>query len=237
MPVLRSSDEILDSVRAAERRGLCAVPDRRKAWDNVWALETIETARVARDAPVADLGCRSGILLTWLHQLGYRRLYGCDLQRPLPPLRSALVRRHAATAFHGAAMYVRNRRRMRVAPVERTGFPSGAFGTVASMSVVEHGVDTPRFFAEAARLLRAGGVLVVSTDYWPEEVETRDLRRFAGLHGRDRVFARPDVERLVEEAAAAGLELEGDLDLDVETPVIEEEGLRYTFLALAWRRR
>jgi hypothetical protein len=38
-----------------------------------------------------------------------------------------------------------------------------------------------RGFAEAARLLRPQGVLVVSTDYWPEKIELRGPGRFKNV--------------------------------------------------------
>ncbi|MGH3658867.1 MAG: class I SAM-dependent methyltransferase, partial [Micromonosporaceae bacterium] len=42
-------------------------------------------------------------------------------------------------------------------------FPDSAFDAVVSMQVVEHLWDQPRYAAECARVLRPGGVLVIST--------------------------------------------------------------------------
>jgi SAM-dependent methyltransferase len=236
VPVLRSSDEILEAQRRARALRLCQVPDERKAWDNLVAVEIIQALSCRAEDPIADLGCRSGIILTWLHQLGYRRLYGCDLRRPLPPLRSAVARGKLRTAASGVQMYARNRSRMCIAPVEQTPFPGGAFVAVTAMSVIEHGVDTSRFFAEAARLLRPGGTLVASTDYWPPGVATRGLRRFPHAHGDDRVYTRDDIEVLVNEARANRLEPRETFDLQAAEPIIDADGLRYTFLVLSFVR-
>jgi SAM-dependent methyltransferase len=236
VPVLRSQEEILAAQRRAHSLRLCEVPDERKSWDNIYAVEAIRTMGHGANDPIADLGCRSGITLTWLDQLGYRQLYGCDLRGPFPPVRSAIARRKPRTAACGIRMYARNRQRMCVAPVEETPFPDGRFAAVTAMSVIEHGVDTTRFFAEAARLLRPGGLLILSTDYWPCKVATQGLRCFPKARGVDRVYTRRDIEELVAEARRSHLQPREEFDLEAGEPVIESDGLRYTFLALSFLR-
>jgi SAM-dependent methyltransferase len=234
--VLRSPDEVEVAVEAARAMGLAPNPVQIKSWDNVLALRMIASLDLGREEPIADLGCRSGILLTWLDQLEFRRLYGCDLRRPAPPLRTALKGRLWRTVVASGAAYLRHRRRMVTASVENTGFPGSSFAVVTSMSVIEHGVDLPRFFAEAARLLRPSGVLIVSTDYWPTSIDVGPLRRFEVSHGADLVFDREGVERLCELARAAGLVGPASLDLDAGQPVVSSSGFNYTFLLLAFRR-
>lgn len=116
---------------------------------------------------------------------------------------------------------------MRRARAESTGFPAGEFAAVTAMSVIEHKVDTAAFFREAARLLRPGGILFLSTDYWSEPAATA-----AG----DRIFAPDDIARLIGEAAAATLRPLCEPALEVGSPVIREAGLSYTFLTLAFER-
>jgi SAM-dependent methyltransferase len=236
VPLLRSTHEISAAQRHARALGLCEVPDERKTWDNLFAIETIRAMGLGTDEPIADLGCRSGIVLTWLDQLGYRQLYGCDLRRPFPPLRSAIVQGKLRTAADGLRMYGRNRTRMCIAPAEQTPFAGGVFAAVTAMSVIEHGVETSRFFAEAARLLRPSGILVISTDYWPQAVATHGLRRFPHTRGADRVYTTDDVEVLMAEASERQLQPRETPDLEAGEPVIESDGLRYTFLALSFVR-
>jgi SAM-dependent methyltransferase len=104
------------------------------------------------------------------------------------------------------------------------------------MSVIEHGVDIPRFLDEAARLLKPGGALIVSTDYWPTLIHVGDLRRFATSHGPDRIFDRAGIDRLCETATSAGFVVPVNRDLEAGAPVVDSSGFRYTFISLAFRR-
>jgi SAM-dependent methyltransferase len=215
--VLRTHSTLVEAAEEARRRGLPPATDYRKHWDNLLAVDALE----GTTGPVADLGCRSGQILMWLYHLGRRELYGCDLRRPWPPAKKALQQGQLRTAAAALRMYLANGRNMRRARAESTGFPTGAFGAVTSMSVIEHHVDTPRFFAEAMRLLRPGGRLVVSTDFWPEGGETE-----SGV-----IFSTADVERLLAEAASVGFEAPArPLDLDDPERVIQD----YTFLFLVF---
>ena len=231
--VLHSRDELVAAERAARLKGLCASPDPTKYWDNVAAVEAIEGEQVGHDAPIVDLGCRSGIVLTWLYQRGFRALHGCDVRRPYPPLKAAGRRHLLPTVLWGARMYASQRRGMRRAPVEATGFPAAHFGAATSLSVIEHGVDLEAFAAEAARILRPGGLLVVSTDYWPAPIDVGGLRRFAKA---DRIFDRAGLEAFCGTAEGAGLRLLGEPELEAGEPVIESDGFRYTYALLAFRR-
>jgi SAM-dependent methyltransferase len=125
---------------------------------------------------------------------------------------------------------------MTVAPVERTPFSARTFAVVTAMSVVEHGVDIGRFFAEVARLLRPGGLCIISTDYWPHGAETKGLRRFRHIPHNDRVFSGEDIRALVREALDHGFLLLDEPGPTVENAPIESDGLSYTFLAIRLTR-
>ncbi len=234
--VLTSQDDVREAQNQARRAGLCAVPETSKHWDNLIAVEAIRGAGISPDEPIVDLGCRSGIILTWLHQLGYRNLYGCDLRKPFPPVKAALGQLQWRTAAAGLQTYVRNRSRFRKSPVEHTPFQDEAFAAVTCMSVIEHGVDIDAFLNEAARLLRPGGLLVISTDYWPDGLDLGALKRFDESRGNDRVLDREQVLELCRTAERCGLNLLGDPRLDADDAVIESAGFRYTFITLAFRR-
>lgn len=73
---------------------------------------------------------------------------------------------------------------------EALPFCAGAFDLVFTVDVVHHMQDVPRYFAEARRLLRGGGLLCTATDseriiatrqplavYWPQTVAS-ELERY-----------------------------------------------------------
>lgn len=234
--VLQSERQLETAIAAARAAGLCPSPVRSKHWDNLKAVRLIEEVAPDRGAPIADLGCRGGILLTWLWQRGFRDLSGCDLRLPVPPLRGAASAGQWSTVLAGLRMYIASRRTMVRAPVERTTLPGARFRVVTCMSVIEHGVDVGAFLKEAARLLVPGGTLIVSTDYWPTPIPTGGLKRFSETWGTDVIFDSDEMVALCRQAEAAGFASLTPLELSVTTPVVRGSGLAYTFIFLAFRK-
>lgn len=111
-----------------------------------------------------ELGCGSGRLLASLRGLVLAGLDGHPVALRRPDLALA------------------------VGDVTRTPFASGGFDAVGAFDVVEH-VDDGAFMAEVSRLLRPGGVLLVSVPAFPWlygrfDERAGHLRRYtrAGLH-------------------------------------------------------
>ncbi len=96
------------------------------------------------DAVLIDLGCGAGLLAPYAAAKGYRHI-GVDLTF------SALeqARAHGVAAVRGDA---------RAVPVR-----SGCADVVTAGELLEHVADPRRVIAEACRLLRPGGMLVVDT--------------------------------------------------------------------------
>jgi len=132
---------------------------------------------------VVDIGCGTGRLAAALAERG-SRVWGVE---PSPEM-AAVARERLST--------------VKVAPAERLPFKDGWFER-AVMSLVIHLLDRPRAFAEAARVLRPEGRLVIATfDY--AHFERYWLNRFfPSLEGIDRARF-PDAEGLRDELAAAG---------------------------------
>lgn len=212
---LRSREEVDAAVATLREAGLVPHGDHPKNWDALVALGTM-LDRVPRGERILEMGATQySPLLTWLYQYGYRRLVGIDLVYDEP------VRR-------GPIDYL---------PMDLTAttFADASFAGIACLSVIEHGVDTERFLAESARLLSVGGVLVVSTDYWPEPVDTGDRQAYGHPV---RIFDRPSMAALVERAMARGLEPIGAIDLTATERAVrwERMDLDYTFAVLVLRR-
>jgi CDP-ribitol ribitolphosphotransferase len=213
---LRTSDEVATAEAALRAAGLVPHQDRPKNWDALVALGTI-LERTPRSRRVLEMGAASySPLLRWLYLYGYRSLVGIDLvyQRP--------VRRGP----------------IRWLPMDltATSFDDGAFGAIACLSVIEHGVDMEAYLREASRLLAPGGVLITSTDYWPTRLDTRGREAYGHpVH----VFDRAEVEGLVAAAASHGLRPLTSLDLDAVEPVVrwDRMDLDYTFVNVVLARQ
>jgi SAM-dependent methyltransferase len=137
---------------------------------------------------VLDLGCGTGRLASALAERGLARVWGVDVSAEM----LAVARRRLPRSVG-----------LKRARAERLPFADGWFDAVAAW-LVAHLLDRPRAFAEARRVLRPGGRLVVVTfdpsyfagswlaRYFPS-LERIDLERF------------PSREQLVRELESAGL--------------------------------
>lgn len=221
-PRPRPALAVLDSVaewqaaRAEARAlGLPRHPDPPKTWDTLAAVAAV-TARVAPTGRVLDAGGeRYSTLLPCLARYGFRDLHAINLAFAAPSRRGPIAYRPGdATA---------------------TGLPDRWCDAITCLSVIEHGVDRRRLLAEAARLLRPGGVLVISTDYWPTPIDTGGR---AAYGAPITIFTRAALAALVDDAAAVGLHPPAPIDHALATAPAERPvtwrrfGLRYTFAAL-----
>jgi SAM-dependent methyltransferase len=217
--VLQDDAEWQAAVAQARSRGLPLHRDLPKNWDTLGAASTV-LARVGSTGRVLDAGAaRYSTLLVWLYLYGLRDLVGINLEfrRPVRHGRGGCVRFEPGDAT-------------------ATRFECGSFDAVTCLSVIEHGVPIPEFLAEAARLLRPGGVLVVSTDYDAEPPDTSGHTAYgAPVH----VFSPAEIEALIKLADEAGFDLDGAFAPEHrERPVHWKRlDLRFTFVRITFTRR
>jgi len=219
--VLQDRQEWEEAAAACQRLRLPLHPDRPKNWDSLAAvaliLEDLHAARPPQDG-YAVLDAGSSRYSSFLPALSLYRvpcLVGAGLEFRKDIRRGPI--------------------RFRRADITATGFPGASFNAIACLSVIEHGVPLDEFFAEAARLLRPGGLLIVSTDYDEEPPDTSGLTAYGvPVH----VLSPEDVLDLVKRAEKCDLSLLGDLSLSHPSRPIHwrSANLDYTFIRLAFKK-
>ena len=164
-------------------------------------------APFCRGGEVLDAGCGVGYGSAFLGEVA-RRVVGVD--------------RDESAIAYGRERYGRPNVEFRVGDVLRLDAGDAEFDAVCSFETIEHVDDAGAFVAETARVLRPGGVLVVSTPRAPEttaapenpfhrvELSRPDfealLRRFFGeveLYGQRRL--QTTRHRLMQRADVLGL--------------------------------
>ena len=222
--VLQNRAEWERSVEEARRLRLPLHRDRPKNWDALGAVRAVVTLADdgSRTARVVDAGsARYSSVLPWL------RLYGFGAEP------GSLV----GTNLEFGDPVTRDGVEFRFGDVTATDFPDGGLDAITCMSVIEHGVPVESFLSESARVLRPGGVLVVSTDFDHDPPDTTGIRAYGAPV---RIFGPADIAALVDHAASVGLDLVGDLGTmsHPDRPVHwRRTGLDYTFVLLTFRRR
>ncbi len=206
---LQSAAQVEAAAADVAAAGLPPHGERSKNWDLLVALGLI-LDRVPRDGRVLEMGAtRYARLLPWLFLYGYRSLQGIDLVYDGPVKRGPI-------RYDGMDL-------------TRTSFADASFDAIACLSVIEHGVDLDAYLREASRLLKPGGILITSTDYWCEPVDTGGQEAYGGPI---RIFGPAEMESFVASAPAFGLRSVRPLDLACAERAVEWKrfGLHYTFL-------
>jgi len=186
-----------------------------KNWDHLAAVSTI-LSQTLPGARILDAGSEIySNVLPALFLYGYRDLHGINLSFTSP-------------ARRGPIRYIPG-------DLTRAPYPDGSFDAVTCMSVIEHGVPLELYFREMWRLLKPGGLLITSTDYYPKPIDTRGK----SVHGAPiKIFSRPEIEAMLELAKSVGFQHTGPLDLECwEKPIHWPQfGLDYTFVLFTLRK-
>jgi SAM-dependent methyltransferase len=207
--VLKTSAEVQKACDQAREAGLPLHGDAPKNWDALAALDCI-LARTTSEATVLDAGgTLYSSILPWLFGYGYRDLYAVNLE-------------FERTIKRGPIRYERG-------DLTATRFDDDMFDAIVCQSVIEHGVDVDAYFREMSRILKPGGVLITSTDYFETSIDTHGAEAYGNAV---KIFDAADVKKALRTAEVHGLRLTGDLDLGCqERPVHwRKVGLDFTFV-------
>jgi len=213
--VLKNRAEWQQMLDAAKAARLPLHRGEEKNWDHLAAVFAI-LGSTTTSARVLDAGAEfySNVLPT-LFSYGYRNLYGINLS-------------FTEEARRGPIRYLPG-------DITRTIFPDGYFDAVACMSVIEHGVPLEGYFREMYRVLKPGGLLITSTDYYPTAIDTEGKM----AHGDAiKIFTKAEIQEILRLAQLLGFESTGEVDLECsERPVRWEQfGLDYSFLIFTLRK-
>lgn len=217
---LQTLGEKSAAARLVDLLGLEGHHDPQKNWDTLKCL-----AYLLDDAcpggPVLDAGSGDkAVILRWLHRLGRRDLYACDIA----PAKSEALQRYGIE-------FTRQ-------DLTATTYPDNFFAAVTSISVIEHNVPLGAFVREMRRILKPGGLLLVSTDYWPEPVDCSGIYPYGVAAGEMKLFDRASIADFITLAEAASFEL-----CEAPSFAARERAVRwervdrdYTFFFVAFRK-
>jgi SAM-dependent methyltransferase len=171
---------------------------------------------------VLDMGsCGSFVLYNLVHK-GYTGLkYGVDIAYPenyvllMPP--DYQVEAAGTRCFHADLM--------------NTGLPDKMFDVITCLSVIEHEVDFEKLAAECSRLLKDGGRIYLSFDYWHPKIDTAHVKLFDRAWN---ILDGIDVVRLTEACFKVGLKMDSVIDWALKEAVITPQfcspaNVSYTF--------
>jgi SAM-dependent methyltransferase len=199
--VLQDWIEIGGANKFLSRKGLPRHSSAEKNWDLYQLYTVVES--MPRGLNIIDLGCGELMALKFLYAMGFTKLYGIDLSVSWRSRLSQVIRmwrNHSLKfPFH---LYEGN--------LTETNFFDRMFDLAICISVLEHGVDLEDFFAESRRILKADGLLFITTDYWEEEIKVDDNKPF-GLPWK--VFSKKDIEGFTKLSCEFGFSLYKDFSI------------------------
>jgi SAM-dependent methyltransferase len=213
--VLQTRQERDRAIEQVTNLSLPLVADPPKNWDCLAALDCI-LANTSKRARVLDAGSELySRILPWLCLYGYKKLVGINL------VFKEKTKRGPITYKYG--------------DVTCTDYDPASFDAITCLSVIEHGVDLEAYFREMSRVLKPGGVLITSTDYWHTPIDTKGQQMYGiPVH----IFTQPEILQAIELAEGCGFALTSPIDLSCNERVVhwEKVGVDYTFLILTLRK-
>jgi SAM-dependent methyltransferase len=187
-----------------------------KNWDSLITLDTI-LRNTNNSSRILDAGGKkNSLILHWLYQYGYNNLYCINL------LFKRKIRRGNITFLPG--------------DLTKTEFPDNYFDVITCISVMEHGVNLEKYFMEMNRILKKGGLLITSTDYWEDKINTNNIYIYDNPVF---IFDKDSIIKLLEIADNSGFELFGsEVDLRCKEKAVywKRFDLNFTFLIFCLKK-
>ena len=233
--VLKSWKDVNIAVKNLNSLNLPPHPHTIKSWDT-WKIINFINQNGNNGANVLDVGCNGSPILPLLRLLGFRNLYGCDVdlkirkRRLLHRLKNKLSKDDPDVLLNEMLKNHDNFYYLSVQNLEKTKYNPNMFDFISSLSVIEHGVDISLYFSEMMRILKPGGCLFTSTDYWPDKIDTS-----SNVYNRpdnDTIFSRKEIEKILSIANSCRFELYEPIDFSYHDKVMKwkKTEKEYTFI-------
>jgi SAM-dependent methyltransferase len=187
-------------------------PDPPKNWDHLAALASLLDHTEQSDGILDAGGAKYSPLAEWLYIYGYRDLHVLNL------------------GFEGVSK--RGPIQYREGDITNSSYDAGRFDAITSLSVIEHDVDVNSFLQECSRLLKSGGYLVLSTDFWKEPLDNESVEAY-GMPWKP--FTPDRINSLIDTAESVGFTLTSEYDLTTDERTVEWKGESFTFIQLEFK--
>ena len=208
---LRTVSEYNAAVEEVRALGLCPHFHRIKTWDALSALKFILNNTGSKSSVLDAGGEIYSPLVEWLYLYGYKDLCVCNID--------------FENDFRRGTVDYRN------ADFVDQEFQEDTFDVVVSLSVIEHGLDIQTTLEEFYRIVKPGGYLIISTDYWPEKIDTQDKKTRYGEGVQEwNIFDREEVVDILDMANSIGFKTPDERELSVDEQTIEWKDKSYTFI-------
>lgn len=235
--VLKIVSEVIEARKNLKALNLFPHHDSYKSWDTYKMIEIMKNAD--KDSFILDIGCKDSPILSMLKKLGFNNLYGCDLllkpryNNYFTNIAYSICRRGYKPILD---MYDDRRFKLSIQNLQQTSYQSNIFDYVTSLSVIEHGIDIDKYFMEMSRILKNGGFLLTSTDYWPEKII--NTKKVWSRDNPDNIFDRNEIDNLIKMGEKYGLNLIEPMDYSYGDKLVhwKDTGLDYTFIFFAMRK-
>ena len=226
--------KLLEDIKQAEEI-TCWMRDKKiplhdtmqKNWDHYELISLIKV--FPKSARILDMGSGHGFTLKLLHTLGFENISGIDYELS-PRWRLERLKSFFRKTFSPYSV-------IQAGDLCNTKIAFNSCDFITCISVIEHGVDVEAFVKEASRLLKPGGQMWVTFDYWEPACDnpTEEIKIF-GLPWT--IFDRRKVEQVIDAAHKHGLELK---DAAASIPLCRDKtldyyGKQYTFMGIAFKK-
>jgi SAM-dependent methyltransferase len=213
--VLKKKADYLECIGSLKKAGLPRHNDGPKNWDTLAFLSIIlKDPTISPDSAILDAGGEHfSAILHQLAVLGYRNLYCINLV-------------FTKESSIGPINYLPG-------DVCKTSFGDNSFQAIICQSVIEHGVDLDRYLSEMSRILQPGGLLMTSTDYWVDPIDTHGKTAYGTPV---RIFNKNEIAEIIKKAANHDLQWLEPCDLSCGDRVIQWKDLNYTFIYFTFRK-